>query len=102
MVRDVETGDVLKRIEKQNTDDVFNLILPTGRDYIVESWSEGDAEDAGTSDNAERSTAFSRRLSLSEDLEPEVIEVPFEDVFLTEEVQGMEGGSEEGRILPLW
>ena len=95
VVRDVETGDVVQRVEKQNTDDVFNLILPTGRDYIVESLSEGDAEDAGTSDNAERSTAFSRRLSLSEELEPEVIEVPFEDVFLTEEVQGMEGGSEE-------
>ena len=95
VVRDVETGDVVQRVEKQNTDDVFNLILPTGRDYIVESLSEGEAEDAGTSDDAERSTAFSRRLSLSEELEPEVIEVPFEDVFLTEEVQGMEGGSAE-------
>ena len=47
VVRDVETGDVVQRVEKQNTDDVFNLILPTGRDYIVESLSEGEAEDAG-------------------------------------------------------
>ena len=37
IVKDANTGDVIQRVERENTEDVFNLILPTGRDYVVES-----------------------------------------------------------------
>ena len=35
IVKDANTGDVIQRVERENTADVFNLILPTGRDYVV-------------------------------------------------------------------
>ena len=66
-----------QRVERENTADVFNLILPTGRDYVVES-----AEAALPSEEAvSQAPAIRRTLKLSEDLAPEVIALTFEEVF---------------------
>lgn len=77
LVKDAATGDVVQRVEREHTEDVFNLILPTGRDFIVES-EQGGAEEASTEVYA---PALRRTLTLSEDLTPEVIELSFEEVF---------------------
>lgn len=77
LVKDAATGDVVQRVEREHTEDVFNLILPTGRDFIVES-EQGGAEEASTEVSA---PALRRTLTLSEDLTPEVIELSFEEVF---------------------
>ena len=77
IVKDAKSGDVVQRVERENTEDVFNLILPTGRDYVVES-----AQASPTQDAAQNVAPILRRtLTLSEDLEPEVIELTFEEVF---------------------
>ena len=78
IVKDANTGDVIQRVERENTEDVFNLILPTGRDYVVESAEAPlPGEDAVPQDPAIR-----RTLKVSEDLAPEVIALTFEEVFL--------------------
>ena len=77
IVKDAKSGDVVQRVERENTEDVFNLILPTGRDYVVESAQASPTQDA-TQDVA---PVLRRTLTLSEDLEPEVIELTFEEVF---------------------
>ena len=77
LVKDAATGDVVQRVEREHTENVFNLILPTGRDFIVES-EQGGAEEASTEVSA---PALRRTLTLSEDLTPEVIELSFEEVF---------------------
>ena len=77
LVKDAATGDVVQRVEREHTEDVFNLILPTGLDFIVES-EQGGAEEASTEVSA---PALRRTLTLSEDLTPEVIELSFEEVF---------------------
>ena len=77
IVKDANTGDVIQRVERENTADVFNLILPTGRDYVVESAQASPTQDASQS----VAPAVRRTLTLSEDLEPEVIELTFEEVF---------------------
>ena len=77
IVKDAKSGDVVQRVERENTEDVFNLILPTGRDYVVESAQASPTQDA-TQDVA---PILRRTLTLSEDLEPEVIELTFEEVF---------------------
>ena len=77
IVKDVKSGDVVQRVERENTEDVFNLILPTGRDYVVESAQASPTQDASQS----VAPAVRRTLTLSEDLEPEVIELTFEEVF---------------------
>lgn len=77
LVKDAATGDVVQRVEREHTEDVFNMILPTGRDFIVES-EQGGAEEASTEVSA---PALRRTLTLSEDLTPEVIELSFEEVF---------------------
>lgn len=77
IVKDANTGDVIQRVERENTADVFNLILPTGRDYVVESAEASPIETEG-----EAATPVVRRtLTLSEDLAPEVIALTFEEVF---------------------
>lgn len=77
IVKDANTGDVIQRVERENTEDVFNLILPTGRDYVVES-----AEAPLPGDDAvPPAPAIRRTLKLSEDLAPEVIVLTFEEVF---------------------
>ena len=77
IVKDANTGDVIQRVERENTADVFNLILPTGRDYVVES-----AEASLPSEEAvSQAPAIRRTLKLSEDLAPEVIALTFEEVF---------------------
>ena len=63
-------------MERESTEDVFNLILPTGRDYVVES-----AQASPTQDASQSVAPASLKLTLSEDLEPEVIELTFEEVF---------------------
>lgn len=77
IVKDAKSGDVVQRVERENTEDVFNLILPTGRDYVVESAQASPTQDASQS----VAPAVRRTLTLSEDLEPEVIELTFEEVF---------------------
>lgn len=77
LVKDAATGDVVQRVEREHTEDVFNLILPTGRDFVVES-EQGGAEVAS---NGVSDPALRRTLTLSEDLTPEVIELSFEEVF---------------------
>ena len=77
IVKDAESGDVVQRVERENTEDVFNLILPTGRDYVVESSQVSPTQDAAQSE----APVLRRTLTLSEDLEPEVIELTFEEVF---------------------
>ena len=77
IVKDANTGDVIQRVERENTEDVFKLILPTGRDYVVES-----AEAPLPGDDAvPPAPAIRRTLKLSEDLAPEVIVLTFEEVF---------------------
>ena len=77
IVKDAKSGDVVQRVERENTEDVFNLILPTGRDYVVESAQGSPTQDASQS----VPPVVRRTLTLSEDLEPEVIELTFEEVF---------------------
>ena len=77
IVKDAKSGDVVQRVERENTEDVFNLILPTGRDYVVESAQASPTQDASQS----VPPVVRRTLTLSEDLEPEVIELTFEEVF---------------------
>ena len=77
IVKDANTGDVIQRVERENTEDVFNLILPTGRDYVVES---AEAPLPGE-DAVPQAPAIRRTLKLSEDLAPEVIVLTFEEVF---------------------
>lgn len=78
IVKDANTGDVIQRVERENTEDVFNLILPTGRDYVVES---AEAPLPGE-DAVPQAPAIRRTLKVSEDLAPEVIALTFEEVFL--------------------
>ena len=78
IVKDANTGDVIQRVERENTEDVFNLILPTGRDYVVES-AEAPLPDE---DAVPQAPAIRRTLKVSEDLAPEVIALTFEEVFL--------------------
>ena len=87
VVRDPETGEILKRIEKELSEDVFNLILLVGRDYTVNS--EHTELDANLTLNRILGP-FSRRLSLPQDLSPGVIELSFEDVFQVHEVEEAE------------
>ena len=77
IVKDANTGDVIQRVERENTEDVFNLILPTGRDYVVESAEASLSEENAVS----QAPAIRRTLQLSEDLAPEVIALTFEEVF---------------------
>lgn len=77
IVKDANTGDVIQRVERENTEDVFNLILPTGRDYVVES---AEAPLPGE-DAVPQAPAIRRTLKVSEDLAPEVIALTFEEVF---------------------
>ena len=77
IVKDANTGDVIQRVERENTADVFNLILPTGRDYVVESAEASPIETEGEA----ATPAVRRTLTLSEDLAPEVIALTFEEVF---------------------
>ena len=77
IVKDANSGDVVQRVERENTEDVFNLILPTGRDYVVESEQASPTQDAAQA----VAPVLRRTLTLSEDLEPEVIELTFEEVF---------------------
>ena len=77
IVKDAKSGDVIQRVERENTEDVFNLILPTGRDYVVESAQASPTQDA----SQDVAPILRRTLTLSEDLEPEVIELTFEEVF---------------------
>lgn len=77
IVKDANTGDVIQRVERENTADVFNLILPTGRDYVVESAEASPNETEGEA----VTPAVRRTLTLSEDLAPEVIALTFEEVF---------------------
>ena len=77
IVKDAKSGDVVQRVERENTEDVFNLILPTGRDYVVESAQASPTQDAAQ----DVAPILRRTLTLSEDLEPEVIELTFEEVF---------------------
>ena len=77
IVKDANTGDVIQRVERENTADVFNLILPTGRDYVVESAEASPIENEGEA----ATPAVRRILTLSEDLAPEVIALTFEEVF---------------------
>ena len=74
IVKDAKSGDLVQRVERENTEDVFNLILSTGRDYVVESAPTQDAAQAVA-------PVLRRTLTLSEDLGPEVIELTFEEVF---------------------
>ena len=73
-------------MEKGRTEDVFNFILPIGRDFVVESEDKRElAMDAPSEGGAESSfddvPAVRRVLSLSEDLGAEVIDVTFDEVF---------------------
>ena len=77
IVKDANTGDVIQRVERENTEDVFNLILLTGRDYVVES---AEAPLPGE-DAVPQAPAIRRTLKLSEDLAPEVIVLTVEEVF---------------------
>ena len=88
IVKDAKSGDVVQRVERENTEDVFNLILPTGRDYLVESAQASPTQDASQS----VPPVVRRTLTLSEDLEPEVIELTFEEVFQdVEEADELQG-----------
>ena len=88
IVKDAKSGDVVQRVERESTEDVFNLILPTGRDYVVESAQASPTQDASQS----VAPAVRRTLTLSEDLEPEVIELTFEEVFQdVEEADELQG-----------
>ena len=88
IVKDAKSGDVVQRVERENTEDVFNLILPTGRDYVVESAQASPTQDASQS----VPPVVRRTLTLSEDLEPEVIELTFEEVFQdVEEADELQG-----------
>ena len=88
IVKDAKSGDVVQRVKRENTEDVFNLILPTGRDYVVESAQASPTQDASQS----VPPVVRRTLTLSEDLEPEVIELTFEEVFQdVEEADELQG-----------
>lgn len=84
LVKDAETGAVVQRVEKGGSEDVFHFILPTGRDFIVES------EDVVSSTSSPQTTippAVRRRISLPETSKAEVIDVTFEEVFLQVETE---------------
>lgn len=88
IVKDAKSGDVVQRVKRENTEDVFNLILLTGRDYVVESAQASPTQDASQS----VPPVVRRTLTLSEDLEPEVIELTFEEVFQdVEEADELQG-----------
>jgi len=94
LVKDAITGDVVQRVERENTEDVFNLILPTGRDFIVES-EQAEAEVASTEASA---PSVRRTLTLSEDLAPEVIELSFEEVFAPTPSESIAEGEEVAEV----
>ena len=99
IVKDANSGDVVQRVERENTEDVFNLILPTGRDYVVESEQASPTQDAAQA----VAPVLRRTLTLSEDLEPEVIELTFEEVFQdAEEADELPGevGQEVAEVAP--
>ena len=99
IVKDAKSGDVVQRVERENTEDVFNLILPTGRDYVVES-AQASAPQGAAQPVA---PVLRRTLTLSEDLEPEVIELTFEEVFQdAEEADELPGeeGQEVAEVAP--
>lgn len=99
IVKDANSGDVVQRVERENTEDVFNLILPTGRDYVVESAQASPTQDAAPA----VAPVLRRTLTLSEDLEPEVIELTFEEVFQdAEEADELPGevGQEVAEVAP--
>ena len=80
VVKDVESGEVVQRVEKGRTEDVFNFILPTGRDFVVESEnareSATDSTDVMAAESTEDGSPSVRRvLSLSDELGAEVIDV---------------------------
>ena len=86
VVKDAKSGEIVQRVEKGRTEDVFNFILPIGRDFVVESEDTRElAMDAPSEGGAESSfddvPAVRRVLSLSEDLGAEVIDVTFDEVF---------------------
>ena len=93
VVKDANTGDVIQRVERENTADVFNLILSTGRDYVVES---AEASPNGT-EGEDVTPAVRRTLTLSEDLAPEVIAFTFEEVFekVFEDVEATPSSADE-------
>ena len=99
VVKDVESGEVVQRIEKGKTEDVFNFILPTGRDFVVESedarQSATDSTNVMDAESTEdRSPAVRRVLSLSDELGAEVIDVTFEEVFNQEEMSDGTGAED--------
>jgi len=89
LVRDAETGEVVQRVKKSGATDVYHFILPTGREFIVESESASNSESAGLSEPALR-----RRIILPEDSKAEVIDVTFEEVFVSEAAKLGSDGTE--------
>lgn len=95
VVKDAETGEVVQRVEKGKVDDVYNFILPAGRDFVVESEAEmalvdGEEEKAAV-------PAVSRRLSLPAGGKAEVVDATFEEVFLA--VESKPEGEEAGEAV---
>lgn len=86
VVKDAASGELVQRVERENTRKAFHLILPVGRDFVVES-------EVGTSSETAE-PAIRRTLTLSQDLEAEVIELDFDDVFQSSEVsEKMDAGA---------
>ena len=86
VVRNVESGEIVQRVEKGRTEDVFNFILPVGSDFIVESekLASNDSRDV---DEGETTSAVRRRISLPEGSKAEVVEATFEEVFVAASTQ---------------
>lgn len=81
VVKDAASGELVQRVERENTRNAFNLILPVGRDFVVES-------EVGTSSETAE-PGIRRTLTLSQDLEAEVIELGFDEVFQSSEESEM-------------
>ena len=101
VVKDAETGKVVQRVEKGGAEDVFNFILPTGREFIVESESS-TTETSNAEEVVSTEPALRRRISLPADSQAEVIDVTFEEVFVAPEVEtkadGTQGVAEEREV----
>lgn len=78
VIRDAATNEVLVRSDKSFGGDSFHFILPEGREFVVEAISE-DGQVAVMDESA---TLLSRAITLPDEGEADVVDVPFDDFFV--------------------
>lgn len=80
LVTDAATGKLVQHVKREDTQDAFNLILPAGGEFIVET-GHPNLEINQPAQTPQQTQTIRKTLVLSEDLGPAVIEMAVEDVF---------------------